>query len=325
MTNDHKTAPPSTTPPFLWLSGDFKPWNEATVHITAMMWSSISAVFEGIRGYWNEEQQQLHIFRLDEHIDRLFTSMKLMRMTPEISRTEIKTAVLELLKRNDLREDGYISPFAFFGSGIAGYQAANAMAPEILVTTRPVASFLGTDKTTRCCISTWQRISDNVMPPRAKCIANYQNSRLVATEAALNGYDDGIILNQDGKVSEGGYACIFIVRNGIASTPPISAGILESITRESCITLFREQLGVEVVERSVDRTELYVADEAFLCGTFAEIKPIVSVDQYDVGNAKIGPLTGRLQELFEATVRGKNGLYPDWRSSVSFAEEPAPA
>ena len=130
MTNDHKTAPPPTTPPFLWLSGEFKPWSEATVHITAMMWSSISAVFEGIRGYWNEEQQQLHVFRLDEHIDRLFTSMKLMRMTPEISAAEIKTAVLDLLKRNDLREDGYISPFAFFGSGIAGYQAANAMAPR---------------------------------------------------------------------------------------------------------------------------------------------------------------------------------------------------
>lgn len=310
-----KTAPIAVAPAWLWLNGEVRAWDSATVHVSELMWTGISAVFEGIRGYWNEDHQRLYVFRLDAHIERLWTSMRLMRMTPEFTRQQVHDAVVELLARNGLGGDRYCTPFAFFGGGIAGYRPATHLAPDILITTREQASFLGTEAVSRCCVSTWQRISDNVMPPRAKCVANYQNSRLVATEAHLNGYDDGIILNPNGKVSEGGYACIVLIRDGVAITPPTSAGILESITRDSVLQLCAEQ-GIPVSEREVDRTELYVADEAFLCGTFAEIRPIVSVDQYTLGDGGIGPLTRKLQQRFEAVVRGHTEAWADWRTEI---------
>ena len=158
-----------------------------------------------------------------------------------------------------------------------------------MVTARPAPSTLGTYKVAHCNVSSWNRISDNVMPPRAKAISNYQNSRYVSTESRLNGYDFGIILNQNGKVSEANYACLYILRDGVAITPPVSAGILESITREACKALLENEFGMPVVERDVDRTELYIADEVFICGTAVEVQPVVSVDRYKIGEESLVP------------------------------------
>ena len=309
-------APPAPAPAYLWRSGELLPWEEATIHITGMAWASLSAVFEGIRGYWNEEEQELYVFRLQSHLDRLFNSMKLVRMSAPYSQDELVSAIIDLLRANRAREDTYIMPVAYFSGDVAGYRAAHEQPGAVFVTARPGASNLDGNRGSHCCVSSWTRISDNVLPPRAKMLSNYENSRLVSTEARINGYDAGIILNPQGKVSEGSYACIFIVRDGVAITPGVTSGILESITRETVIQLFSERLGVPVVEREVDRTELYIADEVFLCGTYAEIEPVVSVDRHAVGSGRPGPLTRKVRRLYKDLVRGKDKSMPHWRLPV---------
>ena len=307
---------PSPTPAYLWSSGELVPWEEATIHITGMAWTSISAVFEGIRAYWNEDEQELYVFRLQSHLDRLFDSMKLVRMSPPYTSEEMTTAIIDLLRANQAREDTYIMPVAYFSGDVAGYRAAYQQPGVVFVTARPSASNLGKNRGSHCCVSSWTRISDNVMPPRAKMLSNYENSRLASTEARINGYDAGIILNPQGKVAEGSYACILIVRDGVAITPGVTSGILESITRDTVMRLFTETLGVPVVERDVDRTELYVADEVFLCGSYAEIEPVVSVDRYVVGSGRPGPLTRKVRRLYWDLVRGKDKSMPHWQLPV---------
>ena len=305
-----------TSPKYLWHNGKLLPWETATVHITSIGWTAISAVFEGIRAYWNEVEQELHIFRLEEHLRRLANSMKLMRMIPPFSHQELKQAIIELLQGNELKEDSYIQPLVYFSGAVPGYRAVEGQPAEILITTRPAPSNLNSGRESHCCISTWVRIGDNSMPPRAKCLTNYQNSRLVSTEARINGYDSGIILNTQGKVAEGAYACIFIVRDGMAITPGVTAGILESITRATVIQFCHEVLHVPVQERDVDRTELYIADEAFLCGTLAEIEPVVSVDRYPVGSGEEGPITKATERLYHDVTRGLDSRYTSWRAPV---------
>ena len=319
-TEKEKDARPTpqapTSPKYLWHNGKLLPWETATVHITNIGWTAISAVFEGIRAYWNEVEQELYIFRLEEHLRRLDNSMKIMRMIPPFSRQELKQAIIELLRGNELKEDSYIQPLAYFSGAVPGYRAVEGQPAEILITTRPAPSSLNSGRESNCCISTWVRICDNSMPPRAKCLTNYQNSRLVSTEARINGYDGGIILNTQGKVAEGAYACIFIVRDGMAITPGVTAGILESITRASVIQLCNEVLKVPVKERDVDRTELYIADETFLCGTLAEIEAVVSVDRYPVGSGKEGPITKAVERLYHDVARGLDSRYTSWRAPV---------
>lgn len=307
-------APPA--PKFLNVSGKLTPWHEATVHISQVGWTAISAVFEGIRAYWNAGEQKLYVFHLDQHLKRFANSMRMMRMCPPQTPREIGANLIELLKANELQGDAYMSPLAYFAGAVPGYKAVEAATTEILLTTRPITSSLLSGQVIHCCVSTWTRISDNSMPPRVKALANYQNSRLVAMEARTNGYDAGIILNSAGKVCEGGAACIYIIRDGVAITPPVTAGILESITRLVIKELFERELGIPVVERDVDRTELYIADEAFFCGTMAEITPIASVDRYDLGDGKCGPITARLEKLYHDIVRGDDKRYIHWLTGV---------
>ena len=314
-----RPAPPATereTPEFLWHEGALVKWEDALVHISMMGWTSISSVFEGIRGYWNPQEEQLYIFHLDAHLKRLFQSMKIMRMECLYSKEQLREAIITLLRGNQYRSDAYVQPLAYFVGGIPGYQAVWEDPGEVVITTRNAPSNLGTGKTAHCNVSSWNRISDNVMPPRAKAISNYQNSRYVSTESKVNGYDYGIILNQQGKVAEASYACVFAIRDGVAITPPFSAGILESITREVVRELLDEDLGIPVVERDLERTELYVADEVFLCGTAVEVQPVVSVDRYRVGTGEPGPVVSRLEELFHRAVRGNYPKYGHWITPV---------
>ena len=304
------------TPAYLWHGGELVEWDKATVHVSLLGWSAISSVFEGIRAYWNDRQQQLYIFHLDTHLKRLSQSMKIMRMASPFSAEELSLGISELLRANDYRCDTYIQPLAYFGGGIPGYLAVLERPGEILITARPSSTNLETPTVSHCNVSSWNRISDNVMPPRAKAITNYQNSRYVSTESRVNGYDFGIILNSQGKVSEASYACIFIVRDGVAITPPVSAGILESITREVVKELLETELSVPVVERDVERTELYIADEVFICGTAVEVQAVGSVDKYQVGNGETGPVVTRLRELFRQVVLGDIAAYADWSAPV---------
>ena len=304
------------SPKYLWRSGEMVEWDKATVHISMLGWTAISAVFEGIRAYWNAGSRELYVFHLDAHLKRLFQSMKIMRMTSPFTHEELRGAITELLRANEYRCDAYVQPLAYFGEGIPGYLAVLERPGEVVITARPSTSNLDAAKVAHCNISSWNRISDNVMPPRAKAITNYQNSRYVSTESRINGYDFGIILNQQGKVSEATYACLFIVRDGVAFTPPVSAGILESITREVVKQLLERELNVPVIERDVERTELYIADEVFICGTAVEIQAVGSVDRYQVGDGETGPVVSRLRELYHAAVRGEDPQYASWCTPV---------
>lgn len=304
-------------PKYVWMSGELVEWDKAVVHASTLGWSAISMVFEGIRGYWNAESEQLNVFRLEDHMVRLLRSMKVMRMTSPWSVSELADAVAALIKANDFKGDMYIQPLAYFGgSTTPGYLPVQEQPGDITIFNRQVGSVLGSGRTVTCGVSSWSRISDNVMPPRVKAIANYQNSRYVADESSRHGYDFGIILNQQGKVAEISYACLYIVRDGVAITPPVSAGILESITRDVVRDLLQNELGVPVVERDVDRTELYIADEVFICGTGAEIQAVSSIDRYTVGGGDMGPVVTQLEQLFNDIVRGKDARYPEWRTGI---------
>ena len=304
-------------PSYVWMSGDLVAWDNAVVHSSTLGWSAISMVFEGIRGYWNAEEEQLNIFHLDLHLHRLLRSMKVMRMTSPWSVAELKSEIVKLVQANEFCDDIYVQPLAYFGgSTTPGYLPVSERPGDITIFNRQIGSVLGSGRTVTCGVSSWTRISDNVMPPRVKAIANYQNSRYVADESSRHGYDFGIILNPQGKVSEISYACLYIVRDGVAITPPVSAGILESINRDVVRQLFENELGIPVVERDIDRTELYIADEVFICGTGAEVQAVSNIDGYTVGDGEIGPAVSQLERLFHDIVRGKDTRYPEWRTGV---------
>ncbi len=303
-------------PDYLWLDGHITPWKEATVHVTQLGWAGVSSVFEGIKAYRNPDTGALYVFRLDEHLARFADSMKMMRMNPAFPPGQLKGATLELLKANKAKDDTYIRPLAFFGEGFYCFASPEEVKTHIFISTEPFECYLRPDYQIDCCVSSWTRIADNVMPARVKAVPNYQNSRFASLEARLNGYDDAIMLNERGKVAEAPGACLMLVRGGTVITSSVTSGILESITRLTLIQLLRETLKIEVVEREVDRTELYIADEAFLCGTMAEVSPIASTDRLPVGEGKVGPITAKVRDLYHNVVRGLDPRYPEWRTEV---------
>lgn len=300
---------------YLWLDGEVIPWAEATVHVTTVGVSASTSVFDGIRAYWNPTQEQLFVFRLDEHMQRLANSMKLVWMEAGFSSDELAAAALELLRTNGVREDFYVRVMAFY-SGSGFFAKGFEHETRILIETLPIDSHLGTNKSVTCCVSSWTRLADNVMPPRIKCGSNYQNNRRAVKEAQMNGYDDAIMLNSQGKVTEATTACVFMIRDGTLVTSPVTSGILESITRATLIKLFREQLDRPVIERDIDRTELYIADELFYCGTGHEITAITSVDRFPVGDGEVGPITKETETLYHSIVRGEHPDYMAWCSPV---------
>lgn len=301
-------------PQYVWVDGKLTRWNEATIHITTVGTAGVSSVFEGIRAYWNESRRQLFVFQLDAHVARLAQSIRLMRMKQPFEIAELKEAVLTLVRANECEGDTYIRPVAFVESTLFG--SASGDQARIVLNTTSWQSRLKSGKLMHACISSWARITDNVMPPRVKASSNYLNSRLAAEEARRNGYDSAILLMPNGKVAEAPGACLMIVRDGRIITPTVTSGILESITRAALIRLCGEVLSLEVVEREVDRTELYVASEAFLCGTGVEIAPVVSVDRFTLGDGGMGPVTSCIESLYHDLVRGVDPRYPEWRTAV---------
>ena len=301
-------------PKFIWVDGKLTPWNEATIHISMLGTSTVSLVFEGIRAYWNESARKLSVFRLDAHVERFAQSIRLIRMKQPIDNAKIRQGVLDIVRANEYAADTYIRPFAFTESATFGGMSSDQA--RIVLTTQAWPSRLKSGKVSHACISSWSRITDNVMPPRVKASSNYLNSRLASEEAKRNGYDAALILNPNGKVAEAPGACLMFVRNGKIITPSVTSGILESITRETLIQLCREELKLDVIEREVDRTELYTASEAFICGTGAEITPIASIDRFVFGDGNIGPITQRIENLYHDLVRGVDARHAEWRTAV---------
>jgi branched-chain amino acid aminotransferase len=309
-------------PSHLWWNGKVVPWESATVHLASTFWTGVTAIFEGIMSYWNEEQGELYIWQLDAHLRRLLRSQKLMRQASPYSVPELTAGVLQLLHTVKADRDTYIFPYCYPQGG-GNFESSTRAEPQpvdISIVARPNASHLGKGWVRTACVSSYTRISDNVMPPRVKNIANYRNSNLVMAEAHIDGYDTAFILNTQGKVAEGPGSCLMMVRDGVLVTPSSTDSILESISRYSVMELARNELGLEVVERPVDRTELYVADEIFMVGTAAEILTIGSVDRYSVGDGAIGPITTQLEQLFHDVVRGKNPKYAEWLTPVGLSK-----
>jgi branched-chain amino acid aminotransferase len=303
-------------PKYLWWNGEQVAWEDATVHVTDIAWSATGGVFEGIRAYWNDNQEELFVFRLQEHMQRLKNSSKMVRLPIQPTVDELVQITVDLLKANGSREDTYIFPLVYFGQAQTKRADPASLQGDLFVRTDPRPSHLGTGLEHRAKISSWTRISDNVMPPRVKNISNYRNGQLATYEVKLDGYDVALLLGADGKVTEAPGACLMFVKNGTLITPDPASGILESITRDALMTLACQELGMPVVERRVDRTELYTADEIFLCGTMAEITPIVEVDRFQVGDGTIGPVTGELEQLFIEIVRGQETKWQQWRTPV---------
>lgn len=302
--------------PFVWLDGKLVPWEQATMHVATECVLRGENVFEGERAYWNEAQQELFVFRHAEHIERLRQGARIMRMTIPYTDAEIEDACLSLIRACGYRGNVHFRPVAYFAEGeLTDYL------PEEIRTGMFILAF--SKPTTRSvthgvtsCVSTWRRNSDLASPSRIKSGANYHNSRLAYIDARLNGFQVPILLNEAGKVAEGPGACFMMVRKGKLITPPVTADILESITRETLIELAQAELGLQVLERDIDRTELYVCDEAFFCGSGHEVSPINSIDHYPVGAGEPGPITRRLQKLYFDVVTGTVPKYRHWLTPV---------
>jgi branched-chain amino acid aminotransferase len=298
----------------IWMNGRFVNWDDAKIHVLTHALHYGTGVFEGIRCYETEEGPA--VFRLRDHMKRFFNSAKVYLIKIPYSIDELCKAVKETIKVNKLKEC-YIRPIAFFGYGEMGLNPLNNPV-EVVIACWPWGTYLGEEglkKGVRCKISSWSRIDTRTLPPLAKATANYANSVLAKLEALSCGYDEAILLNQHGYVAEGSGENIFIVNDGVLITPPLSAGALYGITRDSVIEIAKD-FGIKVLEKNILREEIFMADEAFLTGTAAEVTPIREVDGRVIGNGSRGPITEKIQKKFFDIIKGKDEKYKKWLDFV---------
>ena len=295
----------------IWMNGSLKSQEEAVLPVNSAAVFYGTNVFEGLRAYWNPAEEELFCFRLKEHFARIRESMKMNRFTIGYSDADLFEAVRETLRGNQIREDVHMHMVAYV-TGV-GVDATGPTGLYINPRRRGRINAEGL----KCCISSWVRTSDNAIPIRLKSGPNYQNGRLATLQAKADGYDAAIFLNGHGHVAEGSGATFMMVRKGKIITPPLTGDILESITRETLIEdVAPRVLGMPIIEREIDRTEVYVADEAFFCGSGYEITPITSIDRFPLGDGKVGPITQRISDAYMALVRGTDKRHADWRTAT---------
>ena len=274
-----------------------------------------TGVFAGIRGYFNQDEGKLFVFRLADHMRRFHESARLLRMNLAVSEEATAAAILNLLRAEGLREDCYIRALAFYADEVIGVRL-HGLQPVVAAVALPFGLYIDRAEGAHCTVSSWRRPDDNVIPPRGKITGSYINSAFAKSDAELAGFDEAILLNRDGHVSEGSGENIFLIRRGIAVTPSLDQSVLEGITRRSLITLVRDELGLAIEERPVERGELFVADEVFLTGTAAQITAVSRIDHRSVGSGQLGPITEKLRTLFFDVVRGRVAKYRAWCTSV---------
>jgi len=295
----------------VYFKGGFVPFKEAKIGVMTHAFNYGTGVFEGIRGYWNAKKGQMYILKMAEHYERLIKSCNILKINPGKTVDEMCRITIDLVKRNGYKEDIYIRPIAYKSSEVIGL-GLTGLKDDILVYLAPFGDYLDISKGIRVCVSTWTRISDNMIPARAKITGVYVNSSLAKAEAKENGYDEAVMLSADGHVAEGSGENIFIVRKNEIITPPLHHDILEGITRSSVIDLLREEMKVGVIERLIDRTELYIADEIFFTGTGAQVSPVIEIDKRKVGTGSVGKITAKVQKLYFDAVKGENPKYSAW-------------
>ena len=293
-----------------YFEGDWVPMRDAKVSIMTHAFMYGTATFEGIRGYWNEEQGQLYGLFLREHMERIRSSAKILLMDGLPTVDELVSIAVETVKRNGFREDVYIRP-SFYKSTRAIGVRLHHLDHELYVIATPFGNYIDIEKGVRIMTSSWRRNADEALPARGKIVGGYVNMAFQKSEAELNGFDEALVLTPDGHASEASAANLFVVRDGVLLTPPVSDDILEGVTRKAIVQLATDA-GIPVEVRSIDRSELYVCDEVFLCGTGVQISPVVEVDHRQVGTGSIGPVSRLVSERYFAAVRGNLPEYASW-------------
>ena len=301
--------------------GKIVPLSEAKVSVMTHALHYGTAVFEGIRGNWNEGQGKMFVFRLREHYERLLQGCRILLLELPYSPDELCGITEELVLRCGYREDVYIRPIAYKSEEKVADLRLQELESDFALMIVPFGSYIDTEGAISCCTSSWRRIDDTIIPPRVKISGHYVNSILAKTEAVLAGFDEAIMLNQDGSVSEGSGENLFMVYKGVIHTPLVGDNNLAGITRDSAIRLAQEQMGLEIVERHIRRSEIYLADELFLSGTAAHIVPVGRVDNRPIGKGDVGPITSALRDLYAEVVRGNNPEYLDWCTPVTLVRE----
>ena len=305
------------TEAFAFFRGKIVPLSEAKVSVMTHALHYGTAVFEGIRGNWNEVHGKMFVFRMREHYERFLQGCRIMMMDIPYSVDDLCRITVELLQRCGYQENLYIRPLAYKSAERVANLKLHELDSDVTLMTVPFGSYIETEGAIRCCTSSWRRIDDTIIPPRVKISGHYVNSILAKTEAVLAGFDEAIMLNQDGSVSEGTGENLFMVTNGAIYTPPVADNNLTGITRDSAITLARNELGIDVVERNIRRSELYLADEVFLTGTAAHITPVGSLDNRPVGDGDVGAISRSLRDIYADVVKGNNPDYMHWCSEVA--------
>lgn len=296
------------------------PYEDANVGLLTHALNYGTAVFGGIRGYWNEEEGQLYVFRLQDHSRRFLQSAKLLSMELPFDEQSLFRAFMDLLLVEQFHEDCYIRPLAFYSDEIIGVRLHN-LHPVLGIVAIPFGRYVEKEEGTHVTVSSWRRVDDNMIPPRGKIAGAYVNSAFIKTDAQRAGFDEAIVLNQDGHVAEGSAENLFMVKNGVAVTPPVTDNILEGITRRSIIALLQDELHLTVAERPIDRSELYLADEIFFVGTGVQIASVIMIDYRPIGTGKMGDITKNLRDLYFNVVRGRVQKYRHWCCPV-YKEEP---
>lgn len=310
---------------YAFFDGEIVPIEQAKISIMTHGLHYGTGCFGGLRGYWNDKEEQLFVFRILDHYQRFLNSTKLLMMELPYSADDLARVTLDLLRREDWHEDVYVRPLAYKANEGIGVRLHD-MIDAVTIFSLPFGRYIEKEEGAHVTFSSWRRIDDNAIPARGKISGAYVNSALIKSDALLSGYDEALVLNSDGHLAEGSAENVFIIRNGVAITPPVTDNILEGITRRTVLHLLREELGVEAIERPIDRTEVYIADEAFFCGTGVQIAAIGHVNHRPIGTGEMGPITTQLRNLYFDVVRGKVEAYRHWCVPVySEKDVPSPA
>ncbi len=303
-------------PSYAYFQGRIVPIEEAKVSVMTHALNYGTGAFGGMRAYWNDDEQQLFLFRPLEHFKRVLNSAKILMMDLPHTPESMLAILIDLLRTENYRGvDVYIRPLVYKSSTVIGVRLHD-LECDFTMFAQPFGSYIPNEEGSRVTFSAWRRIDDNMIPARGKITGAYANSAFIKTDAALAGFDEALVLDQNGHISEGSAENFFMVRDGVAITPPVTTNILEGITRRTVMHLLQHEMGVPVEVRDIDRTEVFVADEAFFCGTGVQIVAITEVDHRPVGTGKMGPIVRQLRQLYFDIVRGKNARYRDWNVPV---------
>lgn len=296
---------------FVYMNGEYVEKEKAVIPVMTHGFLYGTAIFEGIRAYYNQDEDQLYAFRVPEHFERLGKSAQIMHMKVSQSVDELCEITKTLLNKNQYKTDTYIRPTLYKSDQKIGTHMMGTT-DSLLIFSVPMGDYVDISKGLKVCVSNWRRNSDNALPPRAKICGAYANAALISTDARLAGFDDAIVLSEDGTVTEGSAMNLFLVEDGKLITTQTTDNILKGITRDTIMQLAREVMGLEVIEKVIDRTELYIADEAFYCGTGAQVSPVTNIDNRDLGDGKVGPISKELQKLYFDVVKGRIPEYKKW-------------